>query len=100
MNDTLQGWPTLASPRPKRVNVSLQPTGLTAWQKRWRPNTNSQDRMSDCPVAALRFTHGHFDPSLPAPPAQQASSEAGDVVCQGGHVAAGYGGHAGYGGQV
>jgi hypothetical protein len=37
--------------------------------------------MSDCPVAALRYPHGHFDPRLPAPPAQPASSDAGDVVC-------------------
>lgn len=35
-------------------------------------------------MAALRFPHGHFDSRLPAPPAQPASSDAGDVVCQGG----------------
>ena len=52
------------------------------------PYTNSHDRMSDCPVAALRFTHGHIDSRLPAPPAQPASSDAGDVVCQGGPVGA------------
>jgi hypothetical protein len=36
--------------------------------------------MSDCPVAALRLPHGHFDSRLPAPPAQPASSDAGDVA--------------------
>ena len=72
----------------QRVNMSLHPTGLTACQKRSRFNTNSHDRMSDCALAALRFTHGHFDSRLPAPQAQPTSSEAGDAVCQGGHVAA------------
>ncbi|MGV2528281.1 UNVERIFIED_CONTAM: hypothetical protein FOS11_36885, partial [Bacillus thuringiensis] len=32
------------------------------------------------PMAALRFAHGHFDSRLPAPPAQPATSDAGDVV--------------------
>ena len=44
---------SLAFPRPKRVNVSLLPTGLTACQKRPHLHTNSHDRMSDCSVAAL-----------------------------------------------
>ena len=39
------------------------------------PYTNSHDRMSDCPVAALRFAHGHFDFRLPALPVQPESTE-------------------------
>ena len=46
--------------------------------------------MSNCPVAALRYPHGHFDSRIPAPPAQPAQSDAGDVVCQSGHVAAAF----------
>ena len=46
-------------------------------------DTNSQFRKSDFPVAALRFAHGHVDSRPPEPPAQSASSDAGDVVCQG-----------------
>jgi hypothetical protein len=39
---------------PKAREWSLQPTGMTAGQKRSRPNTNANDRMSDHLVAALR----------------------------------------------
>lgn len=84
-------WPRgLGFLRPKRLNVSLHPPGLTAYPKRLHPHTNSHDRMIDCAVPALRYPHEHFDSRLPAPTAQPASSDARDVVCQGGHVAAAF----------